>query len=125
MDALESLSPEIRRQWLAENPLPQSVAYFSIVSFPEPERISAVLRASSKKLAEIDARNDGQVIVTDQVIPGSQVLAVVNADHWAVAIPVARSHAIAASTIVNRNDFPREVLLEAILQFVDAELAGP
>ena len=124
-NTLESLSPEFRRQWLAENPLPQSVAYFSIVSFPEPERISTVLRPSFKKLAEIDDRNDGQVIVTDQVIPGSQVLAFVNADHWAVAIPVARSHAIAASTIVNHNDFPREVLLEAILRFVDAELAGP
>ena len=47
----------------------------------------------------------------------------VNADHWAIAVPVARTHAITGSTLLNRNAFPREVLLEAIIRYVDEDLA--
>ena len=122
-NTLESLYPETRRAWLAANPLPGSVAYFSIVTYPEPERISTVLRSGFRELSETDDRNDGQVIVRDQVIPGSEVLAFVNADHWAIALPIARSHAVVGSTLINRNEFPREVLLAAILEYVDTALA--
>lgn len=122
-NTLQSLDPETRKQWLSENPLPQSVAYFSVVSYPEPERMSAALRPGSKDLAEFDARNDGQVVISDQVIPGSQVLAFLNADHWAAALPIARSHAVVGSTVINHNDFPREVLLESILRIVEVEPA--
>ncbi len=46
-----------------------------------------------------------------------------NADHWAMAVPVARQHAFAAATFANRNDFPREVMLEALLRYIEEDLA--
>jgi len=120
--ALTSLQPAVRRDWLEEHPLPESVAYYSIVSFPETERVSAALRPTFRALARHDSRNDGQVIVFDQVVPGSEVLAFLNADHWAVALPIARLHPTLEFAGITRNDFPLEVLLEAILEYVDLGL---
>ena len=67
----------------------QDIRYYSLVTFPRPERISSVLKSSYRKLARIDPRNDSQVIFYDQVIPGSDLIAYVNADHWALVVPVA------------------------------------
>jgi hypothetical protein len=64
------------------------------------------------------------MIVFDQVVPGSEVLAFVNADHWAVALPIARLHPVIGSMGVTRNDFPLEVLLEAVLKYVDFRLGS-
>jgi hypothetical protein len=116
--ALPSLYPDVRRKWLAENTLPGSIEYFSIVSLPKPEQLARGLRISYRKLAKIDPHNDGQVIARDQVIPGSRVLAFVNADHWAVALPLSRLSALLGSTFFAREEFPRDVLLEAILRYV-------
>ena len=49
-------------------------------------------------------------------------MAVVNADHWAVAVPIQRSHRFVGATFVSRNDYPREAFLEAILRFLDEDL---
>jgi hypothetical protein len=32
------------------------------------------------------------VIFYDQVVPGSALVGYVNADHWALAVPIARTH---------------------------------
>ena len=77
---------------MAQNPLPSSVPTYSVVTLPQPERISSILRGSTRKLSTIDGRNDSQVIFYDQVIPGSTLLGYVNADHWAIAVPIARTH---------------------------------
>jgi hypothetical protein len=122
--AIESIRPETRKNWLARNPLPSDISYYSLVTFPDPERISAVLKFSYEMLSRVDARNDGQVLFYDQVIPGSTLVAYVNADHWAVTVPIARSHEILGATFVDRNDFPREALLEALLRFVEEDLAA-
>ena len=121
--AVESLRPGVRKAWLAENPLPPELPYYSVVAYPSPERISLILESSYDKLASIDARNDGQLVFYDQVIPGSTLMAYVNADHWAIVIPIARSHEIIESILVTQNDYPREALLEAILRFVEEDLA--
>jgi len=123
--ALESLAPSVRQRWMANNPLPRSVRYYSLVAHPEPERISTMLRGSYDKLAQVDSRNDSQMIYYDQLIPGGTVLAYLNADHWAVALPIARSHPVIASALVDRNAFPREVLLEALLRYIEEDLKSP
>ena len=123
--ALQSLYPDVRRQWLAEHTLPGSVHYFSIVSLPKPEQIAPGLRISYRKLAKIDPHNDGQVIARDQVIPGSRVLAFVNADHWAIALPISRLSSLLGSTLFGSDAFPRDVLLEAILRYVGAVVPIP
>ncbi len=121
--AVASLRPATRKAWLARNPLPRELRYYSLVTFPQPERISSILASSYDKLARIDARNDSQVIFYDQVVPGSILLGYLNADHWAVAVPINRTHATIASMFVTQNAYPREALLEALLRFVEEDLA--
>ncbi|WP_455222282.1 hypothetical protein [Kaarinaea lacus] len=122
--ALESLRPATRKAWLAKNPLPTDFPYYSLVTFPNPERISSILSSSYEKLSRIDARNDGQLIFYDQIIPGSILLGYVNADHWALTVPIARSHSMLGSTFVDQNHYPREALLEAMLRFVEEDLVS-
>ena len=121
--AMDSLRTDTRKTWLESNPLPDSIPYYSLVAFPDPERISSVLKPSYNTLSQIDGRNDGQVLFYDQVIPGSTLLGYINADHFAAVIPIARTHAIIGNTVVEHNDYPREVLLEALLRFVEEDLS--
>ena len=122
--AVASLRPAARRAWLAANPLPTDVRYYSLVTFPQPERISSVLKSSYRKLARIDSRNDGQLIFYDQVIPGSHLMAYINADHWALAVPIARTHSTIGAIFVTQNAYPREALVEALLRFVEEDLSN-
>jgi hypothetical protein len=120
--AVESLRPGTRLTWLATHPLPREVPYYSVVTFPDPGRISRVLSAGYTKLSRVDARNDSQVLFYAQVIPGSTLVGYLNADHWALAVPVSRSHPWLGSTLLNHNGYPREALLEALLRFVEWDL---
>ena len=97
--------------------------YYSLATFPQPERISSILKSSYRKLARIDARNDSQVIFYDQLVPGSTLVGYLNADHWAVAVPISRSHPMIGSMFVTQNAYPREALMEALLRFVEEDLA--
>jgi dienelactone hydrolase len=119
---VESLRPAIRMAWLAQHPLPRELHYYSVVTFPQPERISSILKGSYEKLSSVDARNDSQVVFYDEVVPGSSLLAYINADHWAVAVPVARTHPSVGALFVTQNAYPREALVEAILRFVEEDL---
>jgi len=120
--AVQSLRPAVRKAWLAQHPLPDEVHFYSLVTFPQQERISSILKSSYDKLARIDSRNDSQVIFYDQVIPGSTLLGYVNADHWALAVPIARTHPTIGALFVTQNAYPREALTEAILRFVEEDL---
>ena len=120
--AVESLRPSVRRAWLANNPLPDSIQYYSIVTFPDQEHISSVLKSSWKKLGKVDPRNDSQVIVYDQIIPGSTLLAYLNADHWAIAVPVAESHPFIGRHFVNQNTYPRKAMFEALMRHIEEDL---
>jgi len=122
--AVASLRPGVRRAWLAGNPLPNEVPTYSVVTLPQPERISSILRGSAGKLAMIDGRNDSQVIFYDQVVPGSSLVGYLNADHWAVVVPIARTHTTIGSMFVTENAYPREALLEAVLRFVEEDLTA-
>jgi hypothetical protein len=120
--ALESLKPEVRKRWLANHSLPESIRYYSIITYPNAEQISLILKHTYKKLSQVDSRNDSQVIFYDQVIPGSVLLGYLNADHWAIAVPFNRKHAFIRSNFIDKNAFPREVLLEAIVRYVEEDL---
>jgi hypothetical protein len=121
--AAESLRPATRKAWLAQNPLPREFPYYSLVTYPQPGRISSILEYSYNKLGRIDARNDSQVLFYDQVIPGSALIGYLNADHWALVVPIARTHPAIGSMFADQNDYPREALFEAALRFVEEELA--
>lgn len=120
--AVESLRTDVRNKWLVENPLPQKIRYYSVVTHPHPDRVSWGLRNSYRILGGVDLRNDTQVLIQDQMIPNSTLVAFVNADHWAIVVPVAREHEFIGSTLVNHNDYPREAFLEALLRYVEEDL---
>ena len=120
--AVASLRPDVRQAWLVQHPLPRDFPYYSLVTFPDPDHISRVLRSSYHKLSKVDARNDSQLIFYDEVIPGSTLVGYVNADHWALAVPINRSHPWITSMFVTRNAYPREALFEALLRFVEEDL---
>ena len=80
-----------------------------------------MLRSSYDDLSMIDPRNDGQLLFYDQIVPGSTLLGYLNADHWAIAMPIARDVEV-ARLFVDHNACPREVLLEAILKQIEEDL---
>ena len=62
--AVESLRPGTRKAWLAAHALPREVPFYSLVAYPQPDRISWILKSSYNQLSRIDARNDSQVLFT-------------------------------------------------------------
>jgi hypothetical protein len=120
--ALESLRPRARKRWYANHALPRTIRYYSVVTYPEPDKISSILKSGYDQLSQVDSRNDSQLIFYDQLIPDSVLLGYLNADHWAVAIPLNRNEPFIASIFVDKNAFPREVLWEAIVRFIEEDL---
>ncbi len=119
---LESLKPEVRKRWYANHPLPESIRFYSVITYPDADHLSSFLKSGYKDLSQVDSRNDGQLIFYDQLIPGSVLLGYVNADHWAVAVPINRNNPFIASTFVDKNAFPREVLAESVVRFIEEDL---
>lgn len=121
--AFESLRRTTRADFLARFP-PSSygVPLFSVGAFAAPERTSRVLAPMQRRLAAMDPRNDSQTLWTDQVIPGSVLLGYLDADHWAVALPIARRHPVLAALFTDENDFPRGPMVEAVMRLVEERL---
>jgi len=122
--AVASLRPDVRKEWIAQNPLPPGLHYYSLVTLPTPDRVSRIIEKSYKTLGAIDWRNDSQVIYSDEIIPGSTLLGFLNCDHWAIAVPLNRSHPVISRSLVDKNDYPREALLEAVLRFIEEDLSA-
>lgn len=121
-EALADMTTAVRKRALSDRPLPEGVRYYSLVTRPEPERISFALRASYHKLGQVDPRNDSQITVYDQVLPRGSLLGYLNADHVAIAVPIDRTSPTLARTLFNRNAFPRETLLEALVRLIEEDL---
>ncbi len=97
-------------------------SFDSLVAFARREDISTILQSSYDRLALIDPRNDSQVIFYDAIIPGSTLLSFVRADHWAVAMPFSQDAPLLSAVTIDKNEFPREVLLEEIIRIVEENL---
>ena len=123
-DALNSLRPAVRLSWLAANPLPESVHYFSLAAFTKRDNINTFLKNGYDHLSVYSPRNDGQILIVDQIIPGGTLLGYANVDHWSVALPLENNNFIISETIQAQQKFPRKVLLQAILAYV-AEALDP
>lgn len=119
---VESVSPRHAIAWLADHSLPADRTYFSVAAFTDDAHISGPLMQTHRQLSTVDARNDGQVLYTDAILPGSHLLGYLNADHWAVALPLARNVPALRPVFAGQNDYPREILLEAIVRSVEERL---
>jgi hypothetical protein len=78
---IEDLRPSNRLRWLATHRLPSHIRYFSLVAFTERSRMARALSLTAHILGSRDPRNDGQILASDAIIPGSTVLGYANADH--------------------------------------------
>lgn len=123
--AVQSLSPQHRLAWLADHRLPRDRIYFSLAAFTDAAHISRPLEGAYRRLSVISSRNDGQVLYSGAILPGSHLLGYLNADHWAVALPLARNVPTLRAQLAGRNDYPREILLEAIVRAVEESIVGP
>lgn len=121
-EGLASLKPSVQMRWLAENPLPRHIRYFSLVAFTNRDNVSGALLDGYDRLSQINPRNDGQLIFYDQILPHSTLLGYANGDHWAVALPFTEKAPTLAETFVDRNAFPRDAMLEALLIFIRESL---
>jgi pimeloyl-ACP methyl ester carboxylesterase len=120
--AVESLKTSTRMDWLAKHKLPASVKYYSVITFPDREHVSRGLVSNYDKMSQIDPRNDSQVIFYDQMIPGSTLMGYLQADHWAAILPIDRSNPNLSKVLFDQNAFPREILAEAVMRFVEEDL---
>ena len=102
--------------------MPRHIRYFSLVAFTNRDNVSAALVDGYDRLSQINPRNDGQLIFYDQILPRSTLLGYANGDHWAVALPFTEKAPTLAETFVDRNVFPRDAMLEALLSFVRENL---
>jgi len=114
-DAISSMTYVHRQAWLSRHPLPAGPQYYSIAAFGSLDEMSTVNRRSWRMLSQIDGRNDGQIIYQDALLPGSTLLAFVRSDHLAVALPIHPDDGMLANRALNRNDYPRTELLEALV----------
>ena len=95
---------------------------YSLVAVAGPGDMSAVLRPFDGILARMEPANDGLVVASDAIVSGSVLLGYANADHLAVAMPFGANTPSLAATLMTHNDYPRAVLLEAAIRFVEEDL---
>jgi hypothetical protein len=120
-EVIASLTPAAATQWLAANPLPYGVRFYSLAAFTTREHVGRALAPFWKHLGGAAVRNDGQVVATDAVIPGSTLLGYANADHWGIAQTIETDHPV----LVARPDpslFPLEHLFVTMVAFVANDL---
>lgn len=120
-EVIASLTPAVATQWLAANPLPAGIRFYSLAAFTTREHVGRALAPFWKHLGGTRERNDGQVVATDAVIPGSTLLGYANADHWGIAQTIEAEH----SVLVARPDpslFPLEQLFVTMMTFVANDL---
>ena len=120
-EVLESLSPAVATEWLATNPLPLQVRYYSITGFTTRNHVARLLVPAWKMLNRADVRNDGQVVAADAVIPGATLLGLANADHWGIAETIESVRTFLADR-PDPTPFPLEQLFVAMIRFVSHDL---
>jgi len=122
---IESISRTARMKWMADhwNALPKGIRYYSLGVYDKPENQHWALALLSKHLAKFDARNDSHMIYSDQILPESQLLGYIKSDHWSFVLPFNRNKTPFWRPFFNDNNaFPREVLLESLLRYVEADM---
>jgi hypothetical protein len=114
---LASLTRRERIAQLAANPLPASVGYYVVVAHAPVDEMSLPLRITARWLAAIDPRNDGQLLASDAVLPGSTLLAEARVDHWDIALPRDRHPDARVRALTSGRGYPREALFRAVVRW--------
>lgn len=115
---LASLTRRERVAWLVANPPPERLHYYSITAHAARDQIAPLLRPFYDQLSAVDARNDGQMLASDAILPRSVLLAEARADHWDVALPRERHPSLLMRSLSTGRAYPREALFRATVQWV-------
>lgn len=118
--AVDSLTTLERQEWLEKHALPNHIQLFSVAAVAQPDKVNPWLQGSYDYLTDYTLLNDGQVRVTDAVLPNSRYLGTLKGDHWSVALPFNTSPKALALPLAVNNAYPRQVLIAAILAEVEA-----
>ena len=113
---VHDLRRDVRVEWWSRNRSAVKVPIFSLVAVPNADRVSPILAKTYGELSEIDPRNDGQLLWYDAVVPHGYLLGYVNADHLAIAIPLAEQAPLLKPLF--RDNVPRPALIEAAIEVV-------
>lgn len=116
---LSALRRTVRHDWWQAHHRQLHVPFYSVVALPGPGRVSSPLQGTHARLARTDANNDGQLAAADAIVPGSRLLGYVNADHWAIAIPLSRELPLLRGLFVD--DVPRTELVLTTIAIIDQE----
>jgi hypothetical protein len=120
-DEIDDLRPDVRMAWWQKHSDALTAPLFALVAAPRPDRVSPVTRTTYRQLAQIDPRNDGKLLWRDQIPPRSHLLGYANADHWAIAVPVAKE--LPQVSFLFRDDVPRTAFVEGAIEVVARTLA--
>lgn len=120
-DELASVTRRERLDWLARHRPPPGLRYYSIVAYANEDETAPPLRPGRRMLAGIDPRNDGQVMASDAILPGSELLATARSDHWDLALPRDRHPNALMRALSSGRHYPREALFRALVTWVVGE----
>lgn len=115
-EEVRNLRRDVRLDWWNRNRSAITVPIFSIVAAPRADRVSPLLGQTYAKLAAIDPHNDGQLLWFDAVVTHGYLLGYVNADHWAIAIPLPQQ--LPAISFLFKDNVPRPALVRAAIEVV-------
>jgi len=117
---LDDLRRDVRLDWWRRHAGVVPVPIFTLVTAPRRERVSPLMRPAYLTLAQVEPRNDGNLLWYDQIPPGSHLLGYLDADHWGVATPFSEQIPIAGPFFADA--VPRPSIIEAALEVVSATL---
>ena len=123
---ITSLGRKERVEAMVRFTKPQDLHLYSIAAVSSQATTSRVLQGGWRRLSVHWLENDSQMLRPDAIVPGATYLGTAKADHWAVALPFEdvpdpRIKRV-LEPLIDRNAYPREALLEAVLRFVLTEL---
>lgn len=123
-----SLHPKTRTAFLHTNPMPPGISYYSLGAVVDRAGMSKGMLSSFDALARLNALNDGQMLLGDQILPDSVFLGALDCDHIATAMPFNREGGALARFVtlrlLDQNAFPREVMAEALVRQVLEDLGA-
>jgi len=120
---IESLARRVRGPWLAQAlPLPP-IAYYSLVAHAPHAEMSGGLSGFNDDLSEFDPRNDGQMIMSDAILPHGTLIGEARSDHWTFVLPLAQHPKLLIRGFASDRPYPRAALLRAIVRYVADDLA--
>jgi hypothetical protein len=108
-EGFKSLKKETRQRFLASNPHSPVPTYSLATLIPEG-KVPKSAAQTYQMLSAWDKQNDSQLLKMDQILPESTYLGVMWSDHLNVALAMG-------------GQFPRAALLEALIRFVEDDLA--